>query len=211
MEKRRLNATKILNQDGSMSIIALPLTIVILGISTLLLTQSLKEYHLTKERSETYLCAKYTVKRTKVLARNLEIINYLLGIAAVSIVMPKIYLALRKALKYAGLLYIAAHTYLITSFKSCKLKTNFHFLYKMPYLGLGIPKRNTLGQIKMRTKWKNYIFSVPKKELDPLYNSFMIEFTFKKDTIFLRASSKETNTRVLHQLKHYYGLASSVL
>lgn len=211
MKERKYNLKQILNNRGSLSILALPLTVTLLGVCYLLLTQSLKEYRLTKERTHAYQCAKFSAKRTRILTRNLVIINYAIMAAHAAIIKPPVYQALKKLLIAIGNLYSLTHMYLLTKTKHCSHKHNFQFLFQMPFYGKALPKRNFFGLIKMRKKWKNYIFSVPAKELDPLYNSFMIEFTFKRESMELRASTKEINTRVLQRLKHYSGLASSAL
>ena len=201
------------NNKGTLSLISFPLVILIILLGLALLSKSLQEYKLLKFRSNAYLCTKVFVRSTQNLSDRLHKLNLALAALPMILLTPAAssYLKLKKSLIQLGNILIILHTSKLLSNDKCTKMNKAIFMKSKPFFGKLKAKRNGLGIIKLRKKWKTKILYTPHKVLNPLENLFYIELNFQKKDLSLKASSKEINTKALQQLKHYYGLGSYVL
>ena len=203
---------KINNEEGSISLSAFPLMLLIISFGIYSLSKSLEEYNLTKFRTKAYLCTKSSINNTVKLYDNLTTINKALGIIAPLAFSPlvKKYYTLKKILTRLADFQITFFLMNMNLSRFCHTKEIIHILSNRPYEGIISPKRNSLGQIKMRKQWQNYLVFTTKKALSPLINSFIINLKFRSKNSRLSLSTKELNMVALRRLKQLYGLVSSV-
>lgn len=193
---------KVLNSQGSVSLLSLPLFLILIAYLMISLSKSLQELRILQYKTQSYLCIKYVVKTNLSYLKFMSATNtgitgsfYLMFVPFPKVSIPARYL--NRSLIAAQQLYQFSYLKDLSSNKYCKVTNIAHALINTPVKGKGPKIRRSFdNSARIKSKWTTYLNFIPAKHLKPIKYSFTtrIKFKYTKKGLFsanLYGRSKE--------------------
>lgn len=169
------------NKEGNMTLVGLLITLSALTFSLQFFMNSLNNHQQIKQRTKTYLCAKYLITNETKYLSQMAHLNILIRGAYYAQFIPKLAVqakALHKGLIQVQNLKFVSHTKNLTTNSYCSFKQSLSFATNRPYWsqGLLLSNRHNDGTARVRrNKWKTVV--IPRKL--KIQETFLLETNWK--------------------------------